>query len=52
LETHHVIPLSSQGDDDPKNMIALCANDHRQAHYSVNNELMRQAFLAIIKSKQ
>lgn len=36
LETHHVISLSEQGPDKPHNVIALCANDHRQAHFGEN----------------
>lgn len=34
LETHHVISLSEQGADQPHNVIVLCANDHRRAHFA------------------
>lgn len=34
LETHHVVPLSEKGMDLVTNVIALCPNHHREAHYS------------------
>jgi len=33
LETHHVIALADEGVDRLTNVIALCANDHREAHF-------------------
>lgn len=36
LETHHVVPLSEQGPDVEWNVVALCPNDHRRAHYGAN----------------
>jgi hypothetical protein len=34
LEVHHVVPLSAEGGDDTiENVIALCPNCHRRAHY-------------------
>lgn len=38
LETHHVIPLSASGLDSVNNVVALCPNHHRQAHYGRNAE--------------
>jgi 5-methylcytosine-specific restriction endonuclease McrA len=32
LEIHHVIPASRGGTNDPKNLVALCANHHRVLH--------------------
>ncbi|MBX3490609.1 HNH endonuclease [Parvibaculum sp.] len=32
LETHHIIPLSQGGLDQPRNVVALCGNHHREAH--------------------
>lgn len=46
LETHHVISLSEQGPDQPHNVIALCANDHRRAHYAKNWLELQDRFLA------
>ncbi|MFT8246534.1 HNH endonuclease [Roseomonas sp. BN140053] len=33
LEVHHKIPLAEGGPDTPDNVIALCANCHRDRHY-------------------
>lgn len=46
LETHHVISLSEQGADKQHNVIALCANDHRRAHYAENWAELQDKFLA------
>ena len=34
LETHHILPLSEGGPDTEDNVVALCAHDHRRAHYA------------------
>lgn len=46
LETHHIISLSEQGPDRPHNVIALCATDHRRAHYAENWKELQDKFLA------
>lgn len=33
LEVHHIIPLAENGDDTLENVIVLCPNCHRQAHF-------------------
>lgn len=33
LETHHVVPLSEGGPDQEWNVVAVCPNDHRRAHF-------------------
>ena len=33
LESHHIIALANEGADRMTNVIALCANDHREAHF-------------------
>ncbi|MXP47436.1 HNH endonuclease [Altererythrobacter luteolus] len=38
LETHHVIPLSEGGPDTEHNVVALCADDHRRAHYASDRD--------------
>ena len=38
LETHHVTPLASGGPDIDSNVVALCADDHRRAHFAVDRE--------------
>ncbi|MGB8479113.1 MAG: HNH endonuclease signature motif containing protein [Acidobacteriaceae bacterium] len=33
LESHHMIALANDGEDRLTNVIALCPNDHREAHF-------------------
>ena len=42
LETHHVISLSEEGPDRPTNVIALCATDHRRAHFSFDWKALQE----------
>lgn len=48
LETHHIISLSEQGPDKMHNVIALCANDHRRAHFGKNWAELQDKFLKIL----
>ncbi|MFS2034960.1 HNH endonuclease [Polaromonas sp. CT11-55] len=45
LETHHVIPLSEGGKDAKNNVVALCPNHHREAHYGSQWAEIRQFLL-------
>jgi 5-methylcytosine-specific restriction enzyme A len=45
LETHHVISLSEEGADKLHNVIALCANDHRRAHFGADWVELQDKFL-------
>lgn len=45
LETHHIIPLSENGLDRVSNVVALCANHHREAHHGKNKAVMRETLL-------
>ncbi len=45
LETHHVIPLCEQGADDQQNVVALCPNDHREAHHGSGRSTIERALL-------
>jgi len=38
LETHHIIALANDGEDRSTNVIALCPNDHREAHFGERAE--------------
>ena len=54
LETHHVIPLSEGGSDTQRNVAALCANHHREAHHGARAPEIRDFLLkklAMIGSK-
>ena len=37
LEVHHLIPLSEGGNDELKNVLAVCPNCHRDLHYGAFN---------------
>lgn len=43
LETHHVVPLSESGRDATDNVVALCPNCHKAAHFSLDRGGIRQA---------
>jgi len=34
LESHHILRLADEGPDDPKNVIGVCPNCHRRAHFA------------------
>jgi HNH endonuclease len=46
LETHHIISLAKQGPDTLENVIALCANHHREAHFGEGWEQLEAEFKA------
>lgn len=48
LETHHIQPLSERGSDTVFNVIALCPNHHREAHFGKKAETFRVKFLSIV----
>ncbi|WP_206483667.1 HNH endonuclease [Thalassotalea sp. G2M2-11] len=49
LETHHITPLAENGPDSIKNVIALCSEDHRKAHFEKNTLLTRENLYSIVK---
>lgn len=51
LETHHIIPLSEGGLDTVENVIALTADVHRKAHFSVDRDEMRLRCLEIVAAR-
>jgi hypothetical protein len=50
VETHHIIALASDGADRINNVVALCANHHRQAHFGADRELIEQRLVSIARS--
>jgi hypothetical protein len=50
LETHHVIPLSEGGPDNVRNVVAICANDHREAHHGERQEQIRMQLCAFLSA--
>ena len=51
LETHHVAPLAEGGSDSHKNVVALCPNHHREAHYGNGKLLLRDKLAEILTSR-
>ncbi|MFM0292234.1 HNH endonuclease [Paraburkholderia sp. RL17-380-BIE-A] len=45
LEAHHVIPLNCGGRDDIRNVVAICANDHRRAHFGEERHDLRDGLI-------
>lgn len=48
LETHHVVPLAEGGADRLDNVVAICPNDHREAHYGRDAGRIRESLLLIL----
>lgn len=44
LEAHHIIALAGAGRDTVDNVIALCAEHHREAHFGANAVHLEEAF--------
>jgi predicted HNH restriction endonuclease len=51
LEAHHIIALASDGEDTVDNVIALCSDHHRQAHFGANADELERKFLTCIKNR-
>lgn len=45
LEAHHVIPLNCRGPDDVRNVVAICADDHRRAHFGEDRHAVRDKMI-------
>jgi predicted restriction endonuclease len=46
LETHHIIALAAEGADRLTNVIGLCPNDHREAHFGERRQVLEQQMIA------
>lgn len=51
LEAHHIITLAKQGPDTTKNVIALCAGHHREAHFGKDRVELEKKFQKILSKK-
>ncbi len=51
LETHHVVPLSERGSDTLLNVVALCANHHREAHLGSSRVSIRNRLLQFLRPR-
>lgn len=52
LEAHHIISLARQGPDTLQNVIALCPNHHREAHFGEGSQKLETEFKAILTKLQ
>jgi 5-methylcytosine-specific restriction enzyme A len=50
VEAHHIIHLSMKGADTMENVIGLCSNHHREAHYGQAAVALELELLAKLKS--
>lgn len=48
METHHIILLADDGTDRMSNVIALCANDHREAHYGRRADILEREMIEVV----
>lgn len=51
LETHHIIEVSARGPDSIDNLVAICANCHRKAHYAKERLVIERAMIAAIRKR-
>lgn len=51
LETHHIQPLSEKGSDTVDNVIALCPNHHREAHFGNGSNELIEKMLQVVKRR-
>lgn len=49
LECHHILRLSDGGPDHPLNVIGICPNCHREAHYSIDKQRINSGMLEKVK---
>jgi hypothetical protein len=49
IEAHHVIALANDGEDRVTNVIGLCPNDHREAHFGTESEEIEAKMITILK---
>ncbi len=52
VEAHHIISLAVQGPDTLDNVIALCPNHHREAHFGEDREQLETQFKVILAKLQ
>lgn len=52
IETHHIISLANEGEDKIHNVIALCPDHHRQAHFGRDAVNLEKQFVDIVTRKK
>ncbi len=48
LEAHHVIPLNCDGPDVVWNVVAICSNDHKRAHFAKDRTAVRDGLIDVL----
>lgn len=51
LECHHIIELSARGPDSVNNVVAVCSNCHRKAHYAKDRLVIERAMISAIRKR-
>jgi 5-methylcytosine-specific restriction protein A len=51
LETHHILSLATNGADSVDNVIGLCADHHREAHYGIGADSLNDRMLDILRNR-
>jgi 5-methylcytosine-specific restriction enzyme A len=52
LEVHHICRLADDGPDKPINVAALCPNCHKEAHFGLKQEKLKDKLQKIISEKE
>ena len=52
LECHHIIALANDGEDPLTNVIALCPNDHRAAHFGQNAAELEVRMIELLRLRR
>jgi 5-methylcytosine-specific restriction protein A len=52
LEVHHILRLADFGDDKIENVIGICPNCHREAHYGFESSVIQKVMLLKVQSKE
>ena len=50
IETHHIIALANEGEDRISNVIGLCPEHHREAHYGARQTELEREMIARVKA--
>jgi len=50
VETHHIIALANDGVDRVTNVIGLCPNHHKEAHFGNQREVLERQMVRIVNS--
>jgi len=51
LESHHLIPLSEQGEDSADNVCAVCPNCHRRLHFGEDRKALTSEIVKKLKAR-